>query len=167
MHAPDCSGPIRPRPSPPSHATQVHPAAAVSSAVPSVATSPYPMAQADPPPRPAPPPRATPTPPPEPRPGIFRPVILLPSYNNAPKLAAVLDGVAALGLPLLLVNDGSTDDTAHIVDAWARRHHDTQQQEPDLHTLHHARNRGKGAALRTGFAAAAARGYTPRPGDRH
>ncbi len=87
----------------------------------------------------------------------FHPVILLPTYNNAPKLAAVLRGVAALGVPMLVVNDGSTDATAEILDAFVAEHADPGL---DLQRIDHARNRGKGAALRTGFRAARRLGFT-------
>ncbi|MEM7626671.1 MAG: DUF2062 domain-containing protein [Planctomycetota bacterium] len=85
----------------------------------------------------------------------FNPVLLLPTYNNAPVLGAVLAGVAALGRPMLVVDDGSTDGTAGVLDEFVAAHPDAT-----LHRLPHPRNRGKGAALRTGFADAAARGYT-------
>lgn len=85
----------------------------------------------------------------------LNPVILLPTYNNAPRLAAVLDAVVALGHPMLIVNDGSTDGTADVLDAFA-----ATPTPSTIHRLDHKRNRGKGAALRTGFAEAARLGFT-------
>lgn len=85
----------------------------------------------------------------------LNPIILLPTYNNAHKLASVLDGVAALGPPMLIVNDGSTDDTVGLVDRFVADH-----TQPIVHRIDHVRNRGKGAALRTGFAEAARLGYS-------
>ena len=85
----------------------------------------------------------------------FRPVILLPTYNNARHLPAVLRSVAELGWPVLVVNDGSTDGTdgvlaEFLIECPTRR----------FYRLDHARNRGKGQALRSGFGLAALLGYT-------
>jgi glycosyltransferase involved in cell wall biosynthesis len=85
-----------------------------------------------------------------PEPAPFRPVILTPTYNNARTLSAVLESLAALSLPVLVVNDGSTDTTCVILQEWRGRET----------VIHHDFNRGKGAALRTGFAAAHAAGFT-------
>ena len=46
---------------------------------------------------------------------------------------------------VLVVNDGSTDHTARVLTELARRH-------SRVRVIHHDRNRGYGAALRTGFA---------------
>jgi glycosyltransferase involved in cell wall biosynthesis len=81
------------------------------------------------------------------------PIVIAPTYNNCGTLAEVLAGVAAVGLPILVVNDGSTDQTAAILEEWVRKH-------PQTKLLTHPRNRGKAAALRTGFAAAIELGYT-------
>ncbi len=85
----------------------------------------------------------------------FRPVLLLPTYNNAPRLRPVLEAVARLGRPMIIVNDGSTDDTAAILDRFA-----ADRPELDLTRVDHPANRGKGDALRTGFARAAELDYT-------
>ena len=84
----------------------------------------------------------------------FRPVVVAPSYNNAGTLEEVLRRVRALGLALIVVNDGSTDETAGILRRGRLR------DDPDLAVEHHPRNRGKAAALMSGFAAAARAGYT-------
>jgi uncharacterized protein (DUF2062 family) len=67
----------------------------------------------------------------------------------------VLSGVARLGLPMLIVNDGSTDDTKQLLDAWL-------EDQPGVcaQILTHSRNKGKAAALRTGFARAIKLGCT-------
>ncbi len=49
---------------------------------------------------------------------------------------------------LVIVNDGSRDRTGMVAEALARRHPGA------VRVIHHARNRGYGAALRSGFAAA-------------
>jgi glycosyltransferase involved in cell wall biosynthesis/uncharacterized protein (DUF2062 family) len=86
---------------------------------------------------------------------LIRPVVICPSYNNAGTLADVLTRTSRLGLPILLVNDGCTDSTAEVLRTWQLDHPDGQ-----LQILRHRRNRGKAAALKTGFAAAMKAGYT-------
>src|SRR5258706_2683139 len=85
----------------------------------------------------------------------LRPVVIAPTYNNAGTLGEILGGLFALDLPVIIVNDGSTDDTAQILAQWNER-----RQASQVVILTHARNRGKAAALRTGFAAAADSGFT-------
>lgn len=74
--------------------------------------------------------------------------VLLPGYNVArhlDQLVADLRGELP-GATLLLVDDGSADDTARVARGLG------------LEVLEHEVNRGKGMALRTGFAAAVAAG---------
>jgi glycosyltransferase involved in cell wall biosynthesis len=71
---------------------------------------------------------------------------LVPAYNEGERVRGAVTGARA-HLPVLVVDDGSTDDTAaHAVDAGAE-------------ILRRARNGGKGMALRDGFRAALDRGY--------
>ena len=86
------------------------------------------------------------------KPAAFRPIVLMPTYNNAGTLERVIADVAALKLPMLIVNDGSTDGTREIIERLATG--------PPIIALHHDRNRGKAEALRTGFREALAAGYT-------
>jgi len=72
-------------------------------------------------------------------------VALIPAHDEAARIAAVVAGAAA-HLPVLVVDDGSTDGTAEVAAA-ARA--DVVRQQP---------NQGKGAALRAGFARALASG---------
>lgn len=75
--------------------------------------------------------------------------VVMPAYNEEATLRrsveAVLSKVDGLG-ELLLVNDGSRDGTAAIADQLAAEY-------PKVRVIHHARNQGKTAALKTGFAA--------------
>lgn len=75
--------------------------------------------------------------------------ILVPTYNNAPFLPILLSELAALTRSVLVVNDGSDDDTTKILSNF----------EGQIDAVHHPENRGKGMALRTGFAAARELGY--------
>jgi glycosyltransferase involved in cell wall biosynthesis len=74
-----------------------------------------------------------------------RAVVLIPAHDEAPRVAGVVAG-AARHLPVVVVDDGSTDATAAAAEAAGAR------------VLRHTRNQGKGAALRTGFRAALAEG---------
>jgi glycosyltransferase involved in cell wall biosynthesis len=72
---------------------------------------------------------------------------VVPALDAAETLGAVLDDLrATLGIPVLVVDDGSADATGDV----ARSH--------GADVLRHARNRGKGAALRTGLLEASRRG---------
>jgi predicted LPLAT superfamily acyltransferase len=76
-----------------------------------------------------------------------RALVVVPTYNNASTLGEVIASLVAQGLPVLVVDDGSTDDTPHILAKSEAAH------------LRHAANRGKGAAILTGFRYAASQGY--------
>lgn len=82
--------------------------------------------------------------------------VVLPAYNEEGTLDATLAQVIAYldrAFPdheVIVVDDGSADATALIAARWAARH-------PRLRLLRHPVNRGYGAALRTGFAAARGR----------
>jgi len=85
----------------------------------------------------------------------FVPVVVTPTYNNDRTLGDVLERIAALGLPVIVVNDGCTDSTASVLEAWKTKHPGYR-----LEICVHPQNRGKAAALKTGFAKAAALNYT-------
>jgi len=74
-----------------------------------------------------------------------RVVALIPAHNEAARIALVV-GTACRQLPVLVVDDGSSDDTAAVAEAAGAQ---VIRQSP---------NQGKGAALRAGFAAALADG---------
>ncbi len=77
--------------------------------------------------------------------------IIIPVYNEAATITDLLDRVAAVRLDvdkeLVIVNDGSTDESARLIRDWRDSH-------PALEiTVLTQENRGKGAAVRTGIAA--------------
>ena len=76
--------------------------------------------------------------------------VVIPMYNEAPTIATIVARVRDSGVPceVILVDDGSTDGTSDIAQKICEEVHD------DVVLLKHERNQGKGAALRTGFAAA-------------
>ncbi len=74
--------------------------------------------------------------------------VLLPTFNNSGTIAGVIDGIRLFTNNLLVVNDGSTDDTAKILD-----------QYPDIQIISYSKNKGKGNALLTGFRYAISKGY--------
>ncbi|HEY5629717.1 MAG TPA: glycosyltransferase family 2 protein [Candidatus Limnocylindrales bacterium] len=75
-----------------------------------------------------------------------RVLAVIPGYEEGPRIAAVVTR-ARHHLPVLVVDDGSTDDTA------------AQAEAAGAIVLPQRPNQGKGAALRMGFRRALAEGY--------
>lgn len=75
--------------------------------------------------------------------------VVMPAYNEAETVEAALRRVRAVPLrvEIIVVNDASTDGTREILDALA-------QEGLVDRVIHHEKNRGKGAAIRSGAAAA-------------
>jgi glycosyltransferase involved in cell wall biosynthesis len=79
--------------------------------------------------------------------------VFFPAYNDSGTIASLV--ITALrsareltpNFEVIVVNDGSADKTAEILDELARTY-------PEVRVVHHERNRGYGGALRTGFATA-------------
>ena len=70
----------------------------------------------------------------------MRAAIVIPAYNHADRIAGVVTAAKRLDLPILVVDDGSTDHTPAVL-----------ASIPGITVLRHPLNLGKGAALRTGF----------------
>jgi len=92
--------------------------------------------------------RARPASPVSPLASAQRPAVLalIPAWNEAARIAPIVRGTLAY-LPVLVVDDGSTDDTAKVARAAGAA------------VVRHPQNQGKGAALKTGFAWALEHGY--------
>jgi glycosyltransferase involved in cell wall biosynthesis len=79
---------------------------------------------------------------------VLKACVIIPTYNNAATLATVIADVALYSDHIIVVNDGSTDDTVAIV-----------QQFPEVQFISYAPNVGKGWALRKAFRHAIEKGY--------
>lgn len=86
--------------------------------------------------------------------------VVMPVYNEERTVAQAIADVLAADLPcdlqLIVVDDGSTDRTPELIAA---------MDDPRLIRIRHEKNRGKGAALRTGAAAATASHIVPFDAD--
>ena len=73
--------------------------------------------------------------------------IVMPVFNERTTLPAVLEKVASVSFDkeIVIVDDGSTDGTREYLQKMA------QDPGEGIRVFFHDRNRGKGAALRTGF----------------
>ena len=86
---------------------------------------------------------------------VCKPAVVAPTFNNAATLPAILDRLRPLGLPLFVVNDGSTDGTASFLADYSAR-----PENAGVMVLTHQSNQGKASAMQTGFAAAHLAGFT-------
>ena len=78
--------------------------------------------------------------------------VVIPCYDEEATLETLVKrvlnaGRCGLELEVVIVDDGSRDRSGELMDKLAGMH-------PEIHCIKHGRNQGKGAALRTGFAAA-------------
>ena len=80
--------------------------------------------------------------------------IVLPAFNEEESLPEALgqcrelrEQVAELDIEVVVVDDGSTDGSSAMLEGWSL-------SEEWLHVIRHPVNRGYGAAIKTGFAAA-------------
>ncbi|MXR69984.1 glycosyltransferase [Shewanella sp. JBTF-M18] len=79
--------------------------------------------------------------------------LVIPNYNHRQAIKVTLARLEPLGLTCYLVNDGSDDETRHLLCQLAAQH-------DWVRLLHHPFNRGKGAAVMTGLRAAYADGFS-------
>ncbi|MBN1556775.1 MAG: glycosyltransferase family 2 protein [Lentisphaerae bacterium] len=66
-------------------------------------------------------------------------LVLMPAYNEAERVGEAVRGARRHAPEVVVIDDGSTDDTA------------AEAERAGAVVLRHDRNRGKGAALQTGF----------------
>lgn len=74
--------------------------------------------------------------------------VIIPTYNNHKSLQATIEGVLIVTKNVIVVNDGSTDSTAGLL-----------QQFSQIPQIHISKNKGKGNALRQGFNLANSLGF--------
>lgn len=78
----------------------------------------------------------------------LRTCVLIPTYNNDKTLPGVISDVLQYTSDVIVINDGSTDNTASLL-----------QNFPGLQIITHDTNKGKGVALRNGFGYSFKKGY--------
>lgn len=78
--------------------------------------------------------------------------IIVPVYNESATLVAILDRILAVKLvddiqkEIILINDGSTDDSEQKIFAYQQKH-----PTAPIQYIKHTQNKGKGAALHSGI----------------
>ena len=75
--------------------------------------------------------------------------VVIPTYRNAQFLPGVLDSVLKVVCDVIVVNDGSPDNTDEILEPYSQR----------VTVIRHSENKGKGIALKTGFKKAVELGF--------
>lgn len=80
--------------------------------------------------------------------------ILIPAYNEGKYIKDVLAECLPYRLDLIIIDDGSTDNTIEIIEKFPK------PVEPKIILIKHQLNKGKGEALKTGFAFAAKNNYS-------
>jgi glycosyltransferase involved in cell wall biosynthesis len=83
----------------------------------------------------------------------LKPCVAIPIYDHGETIKNVVDALAHLGLPCVIVDDGSSQPTRSVLSRLARRH-------SFVTLLRHAQNRGRGAALKTAYGWAGAQEMT-------
>lgn len=83
---------------------------------------------------------------------VFSACVVIPVFDHEHAIGAVVDNIRQQGYPILLVDDGCSEACARELERLATL--------SDVTLLRHERNRGKGAAVRTGLRAARELGYT-------
>ena len=78
----------------------------------------------------------------------LRCVVLIPTYNNAGTIAKVISDVKEFTTDVIVVNDGSTDETSNILSSIN-----------DIKIIEYTQNKGKGYALKLGLQKAFEWGY--------
>jgi 5,10-methenyltetrahydrofolate synthetase len=80
--------------------------------------------------------------------------ILIPAYNEGKYIKDVLSECLHYGLDLVIIDDGSSDNTVEIIEKFP------ESFEPKIILIKHVVNKGKGEALKTGFDFAVKNNYS-------
>lgn len=83
---------------------------------------------------------------------VVNPCAVIPVYNHGEPLRHVLQKLLALGLPCVLVDDASREETAAVMRELAR--------QDNVHLVVHEKNLGKGGAVMSGLRRAQQLGYS-------
>jgi glycosyltransferase involved in cell wall biosynthesis len=67
--------------------------------------------------------------------------VIIPTYNNDKTLEKVISEVLIICRDIIIVNDGSNDNTSHLLDKYSSQ----------ISIITHKKNQGKGKSLRDGF----------------
>lgn len=92
--------------------------------------------------------------------------VIMPAYNEGAHIHGILEKVVYVELPygfrmqLIVVNDGSKDNTSDVVKSFISEHSDN-----DVLLLEHTHNQGKGMAIRTGLSKATGEYLVIQDGD--
>lgn len=81
--------------------------------------------------------------------GIF---LVVPAYNEKNTVSQIIEGIAENGYSVILVNDGSADNTLELATQSKRKYPN------QIFVVSHVINRGLGAALKTGMTVALNKG---------
>jgi glycosyltransferase involved in cell wall biosynthesis len=74
--------------------------------------------------------------------------VIIPTYNNGNTIKEVLKNVLEFTENIIVVNDGSTDNTEDVL-----------KNSKDYEVINHIKNSGKGSALKTAFRRAIEKGF--------
>ena len=74
--------------------------------------------------------------------------VILPTYNNELTLCRVIDGVLNYTNNIIVINDGSTDNTSLLLENY-----------PNIEIIHKPKNTGKGSTLKMGFQRSTSLGF--------
>jgi glycosyltransferase involved in cell wall biosynthesis len=72
---------------------------------------------------------------------------IIPAFNEAEAIAGVIRGIRSFGIGVVVVDDGSTDETSLIA------------EKEKAYVIHHLHRNGKGLSIRNGFNYALKQGY--------
>ncbi len=83
----------------------------------------------------------------------MKPTLLIPIYDHKDEIGGVVESLRRLELPCLIIDDGSGPATRAVLDRLEAKH-----AWVEIH--HRQHNGGRGAALKTGYRQAFARGFS-------